>query len=477
MILLVLLILLVTCSGPRDQDVVPDCEASLWFEDRDGDGFGVITSTRESCEVPPGFSSVSGDCDDFDPSVSPGRPDQCNGIDDDCDDAIDEDGSAVAWHRDVDGDGFGAGAASTSCAMPADAVFDDSDCDDADPAIFPGADEHCDGVDEDCSGIADDFPVDGIESFADADGDGYGDESVLTIGCLGTGPDAGGDCDDADAGVHPGAAETCNGTDDDCNGVLDDGPGLASEPFWPDGDLDGYGDAQATPVDACAPPAGFVADDTDCDDSSATTHPGAPELCNLEDDDCDGTHLDENVDDDQDGWSVCGGDCDDTRANVNPDAVELCDALDNDCSGVTNDPWRDAWEPNDDIDDAPRVADDDEIATLQPTISGPDDAADWFEMDTFDDPDPLFEDDFRAWARIDSIPPGVELTLRLYRNNVFAEPVLVDTDSSWQDGVLSVENTGVWGSNDGNLHFVEVEVLNGAWSCTESYLLSMGNND
>ena len=110
----------------------------------------------------------------------------------------------------VDGDGDGYGAA--------------SDCDDADPAVHPGAEETCDGRDEDCDGATDEDAADAGTWYPDADGDGYGDEASPVSACEQP-PDAlssGGDCDDIRAEVHPGASETCgNGLDDDCDPETD----------------------------------------------------------------------------------------------------------------------------------------------------------------------------------------------------------------------------------------------------------------
>ena len=102
----------------------------------------------------------------------------------------------------------------------------------------------------------------------DADGDGYASTE---------------DCDDADPAIHPGAVEVCDpaGVDEDCSGQADDAdPGVdpASQTRWcpdEDGDLFG-GDAC---VSACDPPQkDWLTDDSDCDDTSASTHPGAAEL-------------------------------------------------------------------------------------------------------------------------------------------------------------------------------------------------------
>jgi hypothetical protein len=69
--------------------------------------------------------------------------------------------------------------------------------------------------------------------------------------------------------------------------------------FYRDADGDGYGNA-ADALSACAPPPGYVADSSDCDDTAAGVHPGATELCNGHDDDCDAA-IDEDL-----GALTCG---------------------------------------------------------------------------------------------------------------------------------------------------------------------------
>ncbi|MCO4771562.1 MAG: right-handed parallel beta-helix repeat-containing protein [Deltaproteobacteria bacterium] len=72
----------------------------------------------------------------------------------------------------------------------------------------------------------------------------------------------------------------------------------------------------------------------DCDDADPSSYPGAPELCDGLDNDCDAVVPSDEIDDDLDGGSECEGDCDDTNAAVNPGAPEICDGLDNDCDGA-----------------------------------------------------------------------------------------------------------------------------------------------
>ena len=319
-----------------------------------------------------GFQSLDcggDDCDDRDPDVHVQAAEVLNGIDDDCDDYVDEglltegdlfiteimkDPAAVA---DDDGEWFEITNASAYDINLAGAVLLDLDGDwatvatdvwispgeyavlaaDADPLINGGVDvdyaygdgwylsntddeivinHH--GVELDRVVYADpDWPdgegqsmsldpnhhdaaanddsthwCAGADSFGDGDlgtpgganpiccvdgdGDGHGD-----LAC------GGDDCDDGDADIHPGADEYCNGVDDDCDATVDEDDALDAGTWYADTDQDSYGDAAVSEVD-CAQPAGYVANGTDCDDGDPHQHPGAVEVCNGEDDDCDG---------------------------------------------------------------------------------------------------------------------------------------------------------------------------------------------
>ncbi|MCB9780516.1 MAG: putative metal-binding motif-containing protein [Alphaproteobacteria bacterium] len=105
---------------------------------------------------------------------------------------------------DADGDGSPAG----------------EDCDDDDPAVFPGAEERCNGADDDCDGDIDEGAADAANWYRDADGDGHGDPAVSEQAC--DAPDgyvlSRLDCDDDDPDVHPSAVEiACDGIDNDCD--------------------------------------------------------------------------------------------------------------------------------------------------------------------------------------------------------------------------------------------------------------------
>ncbi len=353
-----------TCDGvDQDCDGVADdgaTDMAAWYADNDGDGHGAGTATV-SCSPPAGYVGSADDCDDTNAAAAPGLAERCNGVDDDCDGSVDEASAtdAATWYGDADGDGFGAASfVAVSCDAPVGYVATADDCDDLDANVYPGAPETCDGVDEDCDGAVDDGAVDPSDWYADADGDTYGDAATGVSACEAPAmyvADAT-DCDDAAAGTHPGARETCDGVDEDCDGVVDDGVTLSS--WYADVDGDHYGDP-AVVTSSCAAPAGTVSTGTDCDDGDAAVHPGAPEVCDGDDQDCDGVaddglatsvyYADADLDAFGDpavsttrcaapsGYVVVASDCDDTDHAIHPGAAEVCDGVDQDCDGVADD--------------------------------------------------------------------------------------------------------------------------------------------
>lgn len=186
-----------------------------------------------------------------------------------------------------------------------------------------------------------------VATFLDADGDGFGDASTQMFLCadaLGNRVLNGTDCDDTDPNLRPDALEVCGGGDEDCDGLIDlDDPSVDLNSFvewFQDADDDGFGDRGNSVVvcgDADVLGTGnFVADFTDCNDDDSAVFPGAPEMCDGLDNDCDDVVPSNELDGDGDGFFGCTGDCDDTNALVNPGQVELCDGgIDNDCNPST----------------------------------------------------------------------------------------------------------------------------------------------
>ena len=384
-------LLLLALAACKDDSTTTDDSANAAV-DVDGDGYA---------------SDV--DCNDDDLAVHPDAAELCDGLDNDCDGTTDEEATdASAWYADADGDGYGAGEPSLACDAPPDTVGEDGDCDDGDvafhpgadegdcadpndyncdgsvgyadhdsdgvaacqdcddedPGVYPGAAEQCDGVDQSCDGVVDE----GVNTtfYVDADGDGYGDAASTIEACaLPEGYAANAeDCDDAATAVHPAASEICDGLDNDCDARVDDDDDsldLSSGGTWnADRDNDGYGDPYAASA-ACAQPAGTRDNDQDCDDTDGAVNPGASEVCDGLDNDCDGQTdgpdsldaLTFYADLDSDGYgdvndpgtlacqapansALDHADCDDTDGAVNPGASERCDGLDNDCDGQTD---------------------------------------------------------------------------------------------------------------------------------------------
>ena len=130
--------------------------------------------------------------------------------------------------------------------------------------------------------------------------------------------------------------------------------------WYLDNDHDGYGDKNNFVIDSVAP-ANYVSDSTDCNDQDSSIHPGAQEICNNVDDDCNGlvddgiTFITYYIDNDHDGYgsssdpgvslcqspgdeySVNNSDCNDNNSDIHPFAVEQCNGIDDNCNGIVDD--------------------------------------------------------------------------------------------------------------------------------------------
>ncbi|MEY3213748.1 MAG: hypothetical protein RIT28_4229 [Pseudomonadota bacterium] len=211
------------------------------------------------------------------------------------------------------------------------------DCDDADDARYPGAEERCDGVDDDCDGNIDESGVDGPGFWRDADGDGHGDGAFASTDCVA--PlgyvDNDADCDDLDPLSGPGADERCDLEDNDCDGDIDED--AIDAPTWTgDKDGDGFGKSSSGQIIACEAPEGYVGNADDCNDGDAGLNPEAVWYSDIDEDGYGGEYTLVSCLPPS-GYVDNALDCDDLAPEVNPDGVEVCDDLDNDCDGLSDD--------------------------------------------------------------------------------------------------------------------------------------------
>ncbi len=342
------------CNNEVDEGVT-----ATFYLDSDQDGFGDSENIMEQCGIPTGYSNNGLDCDDSNDTVYPSSNEICDGLDNDCDEDIDE-GLFLVYYLDVDLDGYGDEAFPVELCQPTEGYSSSiGDCNDADPTINPDSEEVCDGFDNDCDGFTDEDVL--LTFYADNDGDGFGDSGTSIDACAQPVDFVVNDqdCNDSLGTVNPIAMEICDGIDNDCDLLADEAGASGEFTYYTDSDGDGFGDDASETV-GCIVPTDAVLQGGDCDDLQAESNPASIEVCDGIDNNCD-TVVDESgaageliyyTDSDGDGFGddasetvgcivptdavLQGGDCDDQEPMNNPGLVEICDGIDNDCDLVAD---------------------------------------------------------------------------------------------------------------------------------------------
>ena len=214
-------------------NVDEDCDPSTFgFRDNDGDNNASAACCNEEAD---GTMNCGSDCDDNVPNINPDAPEVCDEVDNDCDGSMDE-GVIVELYLDEDGDGFGSedAMATLGCAgADPNLASNNTDCNDNDPAINPGAGETCGNtIDDDCDPMTNDDGAE-IDCYDDRDGDGFTVSTAVSLcatpngNCPGTYRNEASmepDCCDTDNSVNPNAIaelfvvpNNCGKFDYDCS--------------------------------------------------------------------------------------------------------------------------------------------------------------------------------------------------------------------------------------------------------------------
>lgn len=145
-------------SGAGDEED-DESTSNTWYVDNDNDGFGITASAVVGDKpASTGWSNLGGDCNDASASINPDADEIAgNTIDEDCDGLLDNENMPYSYYVDNDRDGYGGTTAvASSSSMPAAGQSTlNTDCDDTDSGVYPGAAETTDGEDDDCDGTID----------------------------------------------------------------------------------------------------------------------------------------------------------------------------------------------------------------------------------------------------------------------------------------------------------------------------------
>ncbi|MBS3118364.1 hypothetical protein J4417_01635 [Candidatus Woesearchaeota archaeon] len=293
------------------------CEEKSFFEDKDRDGYGRKEVQLWVCQKPEGYSEFFTDCDDGNPLINPEAVESCDESDNNCNNLIDENLVQTCY---------------TICEEGLETCIEGTwkNCTASLPEL-----EICDYVDNDCNGLIDEkFEVGKICYVGEGECKSQG-----TVECIADGFDT--YCTTV---LKESKQEICDYLDNDCDGETDEG---LKNVYYEDKDYDGFGNP-ALKIEACSLSFGYSFNYYDCDDTSSQIKPGAKELCNGIDDDCD-----QKIDEGFNTGEPCSdkiGECtyygvrecfteNTTHCNFTSEGQgknEVCDGKDNDCDGETD---------------------------------------------------------------------------------------------------------------------------------------------
>ncbi len=329
-----------------------------FYEDKDKDGFGNGDPAKvvQACLPPKGndpdtllsYVENADDCDDNDFHINPNALEDCDGLDNNCNDLTDEN-LLVPTQVCTAGEGQCQqyGSEYKTCLGAAGWSAGYSGCDAVALDPLP---EECDSLDNDCDGFSDNnlnYPSQPCSAGVGAC-QASGLEYKTCLGELGWSTDY----SDCDAVEGTPSAEICDGFDNDCNDIVDDG---VLSLYFLDNDNDGFGYVNEW-VQACSALPGYVANFFDCNDNDSAINPFAGEICDGIDNNC-ANGIDEGLTPPSQpcsvgmgackglgleykiclggaGWSAGYSGCD---AIEGQSAPEICDGLDNDCNEVIDD--------------------------------------------------------------------------------------------------------------------------------------------
>ena len=267
------------CDGTIDNDV----QKTTYYQDSDKDNYGNNAVSQQACTKPKDYVTDNTDCDDTDKKKNPGKTEVCDNKDNDCDGTIDNNVQKTTYYQDSDKDNYGNNAVSQqACTKPKDYVTDNTDCDDTNKKINPGEKEKCDNIDNNCNQQIDEGKT--TIFYKDSDEDGFGNLSEPIQACSrpsGYVTDST-DCNDTVKKINPGETEVCDYMDNNCNQKTDEGVSIT---FYKDSDKDSFGD-NSVQIKSCTKPSTYVTTNTDCNDKDKKIKPGAKEICDKADNDC-----------------------------------------------------------------------------------------------------------------------------------------------------------------------------------------------